>query len=490
MAGSALMPRPDDGASPRVAEVLTQREREIARLVADGLTNAAIAARLYVSHWTVATHVAHILAKLGFRSRAQIAAWYLAGPGDVLEESERLDALHYYQVLDSEPEPAFDRITALAARLLRTPIALISFVDERRQWFKSAHGISVSQTPREGGFCAAAITCATPTVIPDARANAGFANHPMVVGVPGVRLYAGAPLTTGEGHNIGTLCVLDTVARELTEEEVSVLADLAGLVMAQLDQRMSKLHLLRSERMRREARRHAQRMEELERVKSDFLLLASHELRAPLAVVIGYASMISEGYLGAVPVSVAAVLPIMSSKLSEMEALIDQMLTSARLEDEQRRSPDLRFDLRQAVAETVDGLPELAAMGPRFQLRLADESVEVVGNPGEFAVIVTNLLVNAVKFSPGGGDIRCSVRKAESGAIVEVSDQGLGISKEDLPRLFTRFGRLVTDDNSHIQGYGLGLSLSRGLARGMGGDLTADSAQGIGSTFTLSLPLA
>ena len=138
---------------PLVSEDLTSREREVARFVADGLTNVAIARTLHLSHWTVATHVAHVLAKLGFRSRAQIAAWYLAGPGEIPDEVERLEALRYYQVLDSEAEPAFDRITALAAKLLRLPIALISFVDEKRQWFKSAYGIDIKETPRQGGFC-------------------------------------------------------------------------------------------------------------------------------------------------------------------------------------------------------------------------------------------------------------------------------------------------------------------------------------------------
>ena len=475
---------------PLVSEDLTSREREVARFVADGLTNVAIARTLHLSHWTVATHVAHVLAKLGFRSRAQIAAWYLAGPGEIPDEVERLEALRYYQVLDSEAEPAFDRITALAAKLLRSPIALISFVDEKRQWFKSAHGIDIKQTPRQGGFCAAAITCETPTLISDARASAQFALHPMVVGPPGIRLYAGAPLTTVDGHNLGTICVMDTEPRVLTGEEVAVLADLAGIVMDQLDQRMARLQLSESERMRREARRHSQRMEELERVKSEFLLLASHELRGPVATVKGYASMISEGSLGAVPQHIAAVMPIMTAKISEIERLIQEMLASARLEEGNPPIERLQFDLLPAVLEVADGMAEIAEIGPRFQLRLPPDPLRVTGDPAQVAVIVSNLLGNAIKFSPAGGDVTCSLRAAKPNAVLEVIDNGLGIAKADLPRLFTRFGRLVTAENSHIQGSGLGLWLSRTLARRMGGDVTVESALGVGSTFRLALPLA
>ena len=471
-------------------EALSAREREIAGLVADGLTNAAIARRLHLSHWTVATHVAHVLAKLGFRSRAQIAAWYLAGPGEALDEAGRLEALNYYQVLDSGPEPAFDRITALAAKLLGTPIALISFVDERRQWFKSAHGIDVKPTPRQGGFCAAAITCATPTVIPDARADDQFARHPMVVGPPGVRLYAGAPLSTADGHNLGTLCVLDIEPRQLTDEAVAVLADLAGLVMAQLDQRMSGLQLMESERMRREAHRHAQRMEELERVKSEFLLVASHELRSPLTVVKGYSSMISEGVLGPVPDAVQSVLPIMSAKLGQIEQLIDEMLTSARLEAGAARPASIRFDLRPVLVAVAEGRSQLAQAGRRVDLRLPEEPVEVLGNPADVGVIVGSLVDNAVKYSPGGGDVGCALQIDGSEAVVEVSIDGIGIAPAELPKVFRRFGRLVTADDGHIEGSGLGLSISRDLARRMRGEVNAASTPGGGSSFTLTLPLA
>ncbi|MEP7104577.1 MAG: ATP-binding protein [Chloroflexota bacterium] len=485
---SGFAPLPNGGLE--FVDALSAREREIAGLVADGLTNAAIAKRLNLSHWTVATHVAHVLAKLAFRSRAQIAAWYLAGPSEALDEAGRLEALRYYQVLDSGPEPAFDRIAALAAKLLGTPIALISFVDERRQWFKSAYGIAVKQTPRQGGFCAAAITCATPTVVPDARADDHFASHPMVVGPPRVRFYAGAPLTTADGHNLGTVCVLDTEPRQLTEEKVAVLADLAGLVMAQLDQRMSGLQLMESERMRREAHRHAERMEELERVKSEFLLLASHELRSPLTVVKGYSSMISEGVLGPVPDAVHSVLPIITAKLGQVERLIDEMLTSARLEEGAPRPRPVRFDLRPLLVDAAEGRTELAQAGRRVDLQLPEAPVEVVGNPADVGIIVGNLLDNAVKYSPGGGDVGCSLRIEESEAVVEVSDDGMGIAQGDLPKIFRRFGRLVTADNSHIQGSGLGLSISRGLARRMRGDVSAASTLGVGSSFTLTLPLA
>jgi two-component system sensor histidine kinase BaeS len=116
--------------------------------------------------------------------------------------------------------------------------------------------------------------------------------------------------------------------------------------------------------------------------------------------------------------------------------------------------------------------------------------VEVIADSGRVTTIVANLLDNALKYSPDGGPVRCAVRVEDGSAVVEVSDRGLGIAAADQPVLFTRFGRIVTGQNSHIPGTGLGLYLSRELAQLQGATLTATSEAGVGSTFTLTLKLA
>ena len=118
--------------------------------------------------------------------------------------------------LISQPDATFDRITALAARLLATPIALISFVDQERQWFKSCHGVELYETLRAGSMCGLAVLSDAALEIPDARADARFATNPLVTGPPHIRFYAGAPLTTEDGHNIGVLCVIDRTPRSLS----------------------------------------------------------------------------------------------------------------------------------------------------------------------------------------------------------------------------------------------------------------------------------
>ena len=150
-------------------------------------------------------------------------------------EAERLRALAGYEVLDTAPEDAFDDLAALASRICQAPMAMISLVDRDRQWFKARVGLEIAETPREIAFCAHAILGSEVMIVPDAQADARFASNPLVTGDPGIRFYAGAPLVTAGGHALGTLCVLDHVPRDLTEEQTAALATLSREVVARLD---------------------------------------------------------------------------------------------------------------------------------------------------------------------------------------------------------------------------------------------------------------
>lgn len=154
-------------------------------------------------------------------------------------ERDRLAAVHRYDVLDSPPDGAFDRITGLAARLLRTPIAIVSIVDEDRIWFKSHHGLAVDQIDRDPGLCASAILQDGPWVLDDASLDPRSLANPLVAGAAGFRYYAGIPLATHDGHNLGTLCVIDYEPRETSTDDLATLSDLASLVVDELELRLS-----------------------------------------------------------------------------------------------------------------------------------------------------------------------------------------------------------------------------------------------------------
>jgi len=151
-----------------------------------------------------------------------------------VNESQRLEALQALHLLDTLPEERFDRITRLAARVLNVPIALVSFIDEKRQFLKSRHGLDMVETGRDGAFCAQTILETQPLVVPDAKHDARFADNTFVSGKPQVRFYAGCPILSPEGFPVGTLCVMDRQPRIPSGEDMQALRDLAHLVQNEL----------------------------------------------------------------------------------------------------------------------------------------------------------------------------------------------------------------------------------------------------------------
>ncbi|CAJ0737913.1 hypothetical protein R16034_00893 [Ralstonia edaphis] len=163
-------------------------------------------------------------------------------------ESERVEAVLACGILDTADDPKFDRLTRLACHALGVPMALVSIVDDRRQWFKSRHGLDTRETPRKWAFCNYAILGAEPFIVEDAAADPTFADNPLVTGHPFIRFYAGAPLVDRAGYALGTLCVLDVVPRQIDAAQIAVLQDLAHfcshIITSQADASVSAAALL------------------------------------------------------------------------------------------------------------------------------------------------------------------------------------------------------------------------------------------------------
>ena len=280
------------------------------------------------------------------------------------------------------------------------------------------------------------------------------------------------PLHLAEGQ--GSLCV---VAGDFTPvfgtEEVSQLRAYANSVSAGL-QRVGV----------------TERVAAVEENKTQFLNLASHELRGPVTVIRGYVSMLQSGLLGQLNERGRQAAGVMAAKVSEMNELIEEMIEAARLDEGGLTLRTADADLREIARSAADAVAPLVESRHRLVLDLPERRVQVKLDVDRTKTIIANLLSNAIKYSPEGGVVTCQVRSRAGVARVSVSDEGLGIPRNGLPTLFTRFGRVITPETEHLKGTGLGLFLGRQLARMQGGDITVASIEGKGSTFTLQLPAA
>ena len=281
-----------------------------------------------------------------------------------------------------------------------------------------------------------------------------------------------APLHLPEGE--GTLAVVAaTFTPVFGSDEVAQLRAYASSVSAGL-QRVAV----------------TERVAAIEKNKSQFLNLASHELRGPVTVIRGYVSMLEGGMLGHLNERGHKAAAVMAAKVSEMNELIEEMIEAARLEEGGVTLRAIDADLRDIARAAGESVAPLVDAKHKLELDLPDRRVRVRLDPDRTKTIVVNLLTNAIKYSPDGGVVTCQVRAKGGLARVTVTDHGLGIARENLGILFTRFGRVITPQTEHLKGTGLGLFLARQLARLQGGDITVASVEGKGSTFTLQLPVA
>ncbi|WP_164928864.1 GAF domain-containing sensor histidine kinase [Gloeobacter violaceus] len=395
-------------------------------------------------------------------------------------EDERLAALRRYKVLDTPPEPGFERITALAVRLFAVPVCVISLVDECRVWFKSKVGWSGEQVQRDESLCSWAILQKELMVIHDARFDGRLACNPWVQAEPGIRFYAGAPLTSPDGFNLGTLCLIDTQPHATFDEpQRRTLADLAAIVVDELELRLS-LESAEQSRLAAEA---------ANRAKDEFLALLSHELRTPLNPIIGWTQMLKRG-------SVAAdkqveVLEIIERNAKLQNQLIQDLLDVARIEQgkfSHRPQPVILSGVVQAAVEAVRTLAKDA--GVALEVEVAERLPEVMVDPTRMQQVVWNLLTNAIKFTPSGGWVQLHLVEAADCLCLVVSDSGTGISPAFIPHLFERFRQAGDAGTRRQGGLGLGLFIVRYIVELHGGRVWAKSdGQGKGAVFTVELPL-
>lgn len=405
------------------------------------------------------------------------------------DEAARLRALAEYDILDTEREEAFDDLARLAAFICDVPIALISIVDSKRQWFKADIGLGVPQTDRSISFCAHAILQEGLFVVGDATQDPRFRENPLVTGEPNIRFYAGAPLQTPEGFNLGSLCVIDRQPRELTQAQRDALAALSRQVIKLLELRRLAREQARSNELLEAARLMAEKATEF---KSRFLANMSHEIRTPMNGIMGMTELLLETDLDS---EQRRFLSVIKSSSDSLLSILNGILDLSKVEAGKLQLESCRFSLSELVETTVDlfhgmarskGLELTSVVQPGFPR-------EVRGDEGRVRQLLRNLLANAVKFTQRG-HVWIDVSADEQGpgylvARFSVSDTGIGVASKALDALFEPFTQADETMSRRFGGTGLGLSIVKQLAELMGGSVGFESQPGRGSTFWFTVRL-
>jgi anti-sigma regulatory factor (Ser/Thr protein kinase) len=332
-----------------------------------------------------------------------------------VDEPARLAALRRYRILDTDPELAFDDLTMLASHICGTPMALITLIDEDRQWFKSEIGVGIRETERSIAFCTHAIKQPGIMEVPDAREDDRFRHNPMVVGEPHIRFYAGAPLVTPDGHGLGTLCVVDTKPRRLSAVQAQALDALRRQAQAQLELRRNLIEL--------EAALAARDRAEAEQTALVAELRRSLEKVDKLSALMPFTSTCEMNLvLPAVPSSIPAVSEgvrqLLESKgwtddeLMPVELSIDEALANA-IRHGCKNDPTQKVQCVVTTDAKGEVLIVVRDPGPGFDAAKVPNPLagENVLKPSGRGVFLINQLMDEVGFGDGGREVQMRKRR-------------------------------------------------------------------------------
>lgn len=398
------------------------------------------------------------------------------------DEEGRLASLQSYCILDTMPEEDYNAITRLASYICQVPISLVSLIDANRQWFKARIGLDVNQTPRNISFCRYAIMSDEILEVPDALEDERFVNNPLVTGEPRIRFYAGAPLIMPDGYKLGTLCVIDTVPKKLSQEQKEALRTLAKEVVAQLMLRKQKMILEREKEL----------IERSLRIKEQFMANMSHEIRTPMNGIMGLTNLLLETPLNQ---EQKDYLHYIQTCTDNLLVIVNDILDFSKIESGRVKFEAIPFDIR-ALLDSLTGLfrNKIEEKGLKLEIAFSQQiPALLIGDPYRLTQILNNLIGNAVKFTETG-KIMVNVEVSSPPAdhtltlLFTVQDTGIGIPADKLNSIFESFTQADNDTTRKYGGTGLGLAITKSLTEQQGGEIWVTSKVATGSCFGFSLP--
>ena len=386
------------------------------------------------------------------------------GPEVPKNQAQRLAALRSYAILDTPREGAFDDIVGLAVFICQTPMVVINFIDAGRQWFKAEIGLGVREMPLDISICAHAILQPGLFIVPDLREDNRFSANPLVTGDSAIRFYAGALLQSPDGYALGTICVMDTKPRTLSEEQKILLLSLARQTMLQLELRKTLAMAARAHRYR-----------------SRLMAVAGHDLKQPLQVIMMVLDIL-EAKL--VDPNAKPRLQLAHEAIERMATGLDQ-LASASILDQESDIPTLRTFSIADILDSIDATWREHAAHKGVRLRVMYSSARVLSDVAMLRTMIGNLVGNAIKYTPRGS-VLVGCRRLKNELLIQVVDSGIGIEAARMQALFAAFHQ----EDARSEGLGLGLSIVQRTAEALGHRIRVQSRVGRGSLFSICVPLA
>lgn len=386
------------------------------------------------------------------------------------DETRRLSSLMRYEVLDTEDENAFDELTQLASAICQTPISLISLVDENRQWFKSKVGLDATETPRSIAFCSHAILQDKVFEVPNATQDYRFSDNPLVSGAPNIRFYAGAPLVTPDGYPLGTLCVIDSEPKKLTESQQDALKTLSKQVISQLELRLN-----------------SRRLERLNRERDQLFSVLAHDLRSPFNAILGLSKILSRRAEKLNTHKVVSVSQSILGSSMRVYQLLDELLQWSQQRMGAIQYHPQEIDIEDLLDETTELLNEAFALKNLTLVREIADGLSLEADATLTKTVLRNVLSNAIKYSPENSHILVTAEQQTNHVIITVRDQGEGIPHELADTLFND-SVVSTKGTAGEQGTGLGLSLCGEFMRMQQGRIFIDPQCIGGTKVVLELP--
>lgn len=389
-------------------------------------------------------------------------------------EFDRIHELNEYSLLDTLPEDDYDNITYLASQICNTPIALITLVDSKRQWFKSSKGMPIKESAREYSFCAHAIN--TPgdiMVVSDSRIDERFFDHPFVAGGPKLVFYAGVPLVTQKGYPLGTLCVIDLIPHNLTEEQLQSLRVLSNNVVSLFELRKSKLELETAQVVLE------QRNKELER----FASMAAHDLKSPLSNISSIIDLLKFDHADDLSPEGKELIVLLDESSQQLRDLIDGILEYTRA-DALLLERNTEINLPDFLKDVV----KLIDHNPLHEITYPTEPTTIKVNKPALKQILLNLISNGLTYNDKPqAKVNVTFSESEHFYHFTVTDNGIGVAVKNQDKVFNLFERLPSPQSDSAKGHGIGLTTVKKLVERLGGEVKLESELGHGSTFSFSL---